>query len=125
MDLRLPPLWSPEIETRIRREAYSLDEQSKAQPKEVRYCTKCVVSNQRPRITFDADGICSACRYAEHQRTGIDWDARHRELAGLLSRHRKPTGYDVVVPCSGGKDSAMVAHRLRQGQRHGGAPPEA
>jgi N-acetyl sugar amidotransferase len=80
----------------------------------VRYCTRCVVSNQRPRITFDDDGVCSACQHAERKRTEIDWAAREQELAQLCDRHRSSDGsYDVVVPGSGGKDSAFVAHQLK------------
>jgi N-acetyl sugar amidotransferase len=83
-------------------------------PLEVRYCAKCVVSNQRPRIHFDENGTCSACRFAEHKRRGIDWAAREKELLKLLDRHRSSDGsYDVVVPASGGKDSAFVAHQLK------------
>ena len=79
----------------------------------IRFCTRCTVSSMRPRITFDADGVCSACRYAERQRAGIDWAARLDELQALLARSRRLTGYDVIVPCSGGKDSALVAHKLK------------
>ncbi|MBI5623419.1 MAG: N-acetyl sugar amidotransferase [Elusimicrobia bacterium] len=83
-------------------------------PLEVSYCTKCVVSNQRPRIHFDEDGVCSACKFAEHKRRNIDWDRREAELKKLLDRHRSSDGsYDVVVPASGGKDSAFVAHQLK------------
>ena len=115
---RLIPLWSPEIEARIRAEARSLDEQ--VRPDHVRMCTRCVVTNQRPRIVFDDEGVCSACRYAERKRSGIDWAARREQLLALLDRHRRPSGYDVIVPCSGGKDSAMVAHRLKH--EHGMHP---
>ncbi|MBI4199955.1 MAG: N-acetyl sugar amidotransferase [Chloroflexi bacterium] len=81
---------------------------------EVRYCVRCVVSNQRPRITFDEEGVCSACRYAERKRREIDWEKRERELCDLLDKHRRRDGsYDVIVPCSGGKDSAFVAHQLK------------
>jgi len=31
----------------------------------------------------------------------------------LLDQHRRERGYDVIVPCSGGKDSSMVAHKLK------------
>jgi len=83
-------------------------------PMEVQYCKKCVVSNQRPRITFDEEGVCSACRFAEHKQSGIDWEARERELAKLCDKHRSDDGrYDVVVPGSGGKDSNYVAHMLK------------
>ena len=33
-------------------------------PKEVVFCRKCTLSNQRPRINFDQVGVCSACNYA-------------------------------------------------------------
>lgn len=77
------------------------------------YCTKCVVSNQRPRITFDERGVCSACQHAERKKS-INWDERENELHKLLDKYRSKDGaYDVVVPCSGGKDSSYVAHQLK------------
>ncbi|MGL5257944.1 MAG: N-acetyl sugar amidotransferase [Proteocatella sp.] len=82
-------------------------------PDEVKFCKKCVISNQRPRITFDKDGVCSACRYAEFKKK-INWEQRERELMDLCDKHRKTNGeYDVIVPCSGGKDGSYVAHQLK------------
>ncbi len=82
-------------------------------PETVCFCKRCTISNQRPRITFDAEGVCSACRYAEFKMS-IDWSERERELATLCDRHRKNNGeYDVIVPCSGGKDGSFVAHILK------------
>ena len=40
-------------------------------PKEVKFCKKCVMSNQRPRISFDKNGICGPCRYTEMKNKGI------------------------------------------------------
>jgi len=83
-------------------------------PVEVKFCKKCTISNQRPRIQFDEEGICSACRYAEFKKTEIDWDEREEELVTLLDKHRRNDGsYDVIVPASGGKDSAYIAHQLK------------
>lgn len=83
-------------------------------PPEIRFCKKCTVSNQRPRITFDEHGVCSACNYAEYKRTKIDWAQREKELVELCNKHRKGNGeYDVIVPCSGGKDGSYVAHQLK------------
>lgn len=82
--------------------------------RKVQFCVRCVVSNQRPRITFDEEGVCSACQHAHRKRHEIDWAAREAELQELLEKYRSPKGeYDVVVPGSGGKDSAFVAHVLK------------
>jgi len=83
-------------------------------PNEIFFCKRCVISNQRPRISFDEDGVCSACTFADHKRSGIDWAQRERELAYLCDKNRKSNGeYDVIVPCSGGKDGSYVAHQLK------------
>ena len=42
-------------------------------PEEVKFCKKCTISNQRPRIIFDEKGVCSACNYAEYKRNKVDW----------------------------------------------------
>jgi N-acetyl sugar amidotransferase len=98
-------------------------------PEEVRFCTKCVISNQRPSSTvefkntkdekketicFDEHGVCDACRFAEVKNTEIDWDNRDEMLRRTLDRFRRTDGgYDVVVPGSGGKDSAFTSHILK------------
>ena len=83
-------------------------------PEEVKFCKKCTISNQRPRITFDENGICSACNFNKFKRESIDWDQRLNELNTLCDQHRSKDGsYDVVVPCSGGKDGSYVAHQLK------------
>ncbi|MCJ8166421.1 N-acetyl sugar amidotransferase [Pontibacter sp. E15-1] len=83
-------------------------------PDEILYCKKCTVSNQRPRIIFDEEGVCSACRFAEFKKSKIDWGKREEELIALLDKHRRNDGsYDVLVPCSGGKDAAYIAHELK------------
>ncbi len=84
-------------------------------PLEVKFCKRCTISNQRPRIGFDEEGVCSACRFAEHKRSKIDWLQREKELRAVCDRFRKSDGgFDVVVPSSGGKDSSSVAHKLKE-----------
>ena len=98
-------------------------------PKDVIYCKKCVISNQRPNsaveykhtkdskkatIYFDDNGVCDACNFTERKRHIIDWDDRDRQLRDLCDRHRKHDGsYDCVVPGSGGKDSFYASHILK------------
>lgn len=97
-------------------------------PTEVRYCRRCVMSNQRPASTVEfahrqdskkttlnitSDGICDACRHAEVKEK-IDWADREEQLLSLLDRYRRSDGYyDCLVPGSGGKDSAFQAHVLK------------
>jgi N-acetyl sugar amidotransferase len=95
------------VEKKQTRELYKL-------PEEVIFCKKCTISNQRPRISFDESGVCSACNFAEFKKNKIDWKQREEELKTLLSRFkRNDGGYDVLVPCSGGKDAAFIAHELK------------
>jgi N-acetyl sugar amidotransferase len=92
----------------------SMERQILDLPVEVKFCKKCVMSNQRPRILFDESGVCSACRNTENFKNRINWEQREQELIELLNKHRKNDGsFDVVVPSSGGKDSAFVAHQLK------------
>ena len=83
-------------------------------PREVKWCNRCVISNQRPRVIFDDDGVCSGCHNNNYKNHSVDWQKREKELVDLLDLHRKNDGsWDVIVPSSGGKDSGYVAHQLR------------
>jgi len=82
-------------------------------PRQIRYCTRCVMPETRPDILFDDRGVCSACRHFE-QRPDIDWDARRAELEEVLAEFRSRDGseYDCVVPVSGGKDSTYQVLKM-------------
>lgn len=92
----------------------TLDKQLENRPQRIIFCKKCVVSNQRPRITFDDQGTCSACVYAYRKHHEINWAEREQMLSNLLNKFRSKDGsYDCIVPASGGKDSGYVAHMLK------------
>lgn len=75
------------------------------------YCRRCVLPSSKPDLFIDPDGICSACR-AYDRRATVDWDARKAELLTILDRYRNPSGYDCIVPSSGGKDSHTQVLRM-------------
>ena len=97
-------------------------------PETVAFCTRCVMSNQRPSsaveydhtikskkqtLHFDENGVCDACNWAQMKDEKVDWAARERELRELCDRYRRDDGrYDVIVPGSGGKDSMYQSHVL-------------
>jgi N-acetyl sugar amidotransferase len=98
-------------------------------PEKVVFCRHCVISNQRPSSTvefkhrpeekkatigFDDSGVCDACRYHAIKDRQIDWAARDAQLRELCDRFRRNDGgYDIVIPGSGGKDSAYTSHILK------------
>ena len=63
-------------------------------------------------MNIDTNGVCDACRFAE-EKIKINWDFKRNELHKLCDKFRSKKGYDVVVPGSGGKDSAFTAHILK------------
>ncbi len=97
-------------------------------PEKVVFCQNCVMSNQRPSTSpelqkqstkietaaFDSDGICHPCKFLEIKKN-TNWMQREDELVQLLDKHRRNDGsFDVIVPGSGGKDSAYVSHVLKK-----------
>jgi N-acetyl sugar amidotransferase len=68
----------------------------------------------RPRIEFDDKGRCNACTWSEEKKS-FDWTDRQGELKNLLDKYRSKdgSGFDCVVPVSGGKDGSYVAHMLK------------
>lgn len=97
-------------------------------PEEVKFCSRCVMSNQRPvseiefkhtiktkkrTLNFNEENLCDACLNAD-KKESIDWKKREEELYELLDKYRSKDGsYDCIVPGSGGKDSAYQAHILK------------
>ena len=97
-------------------------------PPEVKFCSNCVMSNQRPvseiefkhtiktkkrTLNFNENNLCDACLNAQ-MKESIDWKKREEELLELLDQYRSKDGsYDCIVPGSGGKDSAYQAHILK------------
>ena len=96
-------------------------------PEEVRFCSNCVISNQRPNssvefldniekkknvINFDNNNICDACNFS-FKKQEIDWNKKENELIDLCDRYRDKNNYDCLIPGSGGKDSFYAAHLLK------------
>jgi N-acetyl sugar amidotransferase len=76
------------------------------------YCRKCLMPNSRPRVVFDANGVCNACHHMQEKKQ-IDWAARREEFFRVVEPYRGRGTWDCVVPWSGGKDSSSVAHKLK------------
>ncbi|MFH1094175.1 MAG: N-acetyl sugar amidotransferase [Candidatus Omnitrophota bacterium] len=80
------------------------------------YCKKCVMPSTRPGISFNENGICSACQAYEN-RKNIDFNKRWEEFKKLCNQYRGmngPHGYDCMIAVSGGKDSHFQVHILKE-----------
>lgn len=85
-----------------------------------RVCTRCVLDESVPDITFDRDGVCTWChRFDERARTSDGApERREGELARIVAQIKAAGAgrrYDCVIGVSGGADSsyaALVAIRL-------------
>ena len=81
----------------------------------MKFCSKCIMPNTRPGITFNEEGVCIACQNNERKKT-IDWDSRMKELEVLCDKYRreKPGQYDCIIAVSGGKDSHYQVHIMKE-----------
>lgn len=81
----------------------------------MRFCTKCVAISERPRVSFDDKGVCNGCQWTEVKKASLDWKKRRQQLEQICAEYRRTDGnnWDVIVPCSGGKDGSYVAWKLK------------
>lgn len=72
-------------------------------------CTKCILPETFPGITFDKNGICNYCENYEKQKT-----KGRKALEKIVSKYRNPSGEpDCIVAFSGGRDSSYGLHYIK------------
>ena len=82
----------------------------------IKYCKKCVMPSTRPGISFNKEGICSACVNYDN-RININYDDRFKELEKLCDKYRGmngKNGFDCAIAVSGGKDSHFQVHIMKE-----------
>ena len=75
---------------------------------EIKRCSKCVLPEAAPNITFDDQGVCNHCR--AYQKISYKGET---ELLKILDAYRG-TGrkYDCIVGMSGGRDSSCTLLKM-------------
>lgn len=84
---------------------------------EIKYCSNCLFPETKPDLSFNEEGVCSACTASELKDKGIDWDERAKQFHEIVDHYRLPkgkTGWDCIVPVSGGKDSTYQAYFMKE-----------
>ena len=78
------------------------------------WCSRCVYpSSSAVPLVFDENGVCNGCRVYE-EKAEIDWDERLELLLEIVEPYRKSTGYECIIPVSGGKDSYYQVHFVKE-----------
>ncbi len=71
----------------------------------MKWCQKCVLPDTRPNLIIDSSGVCNACINHESKPT-INWEERESQFLRVIEQAKEnSTGYDCLIPVSGGKDS--------------------
>tara|TARA_B100000029_G_scaffold499293_1_gene569504 strand:- start:1205 stop:2293 length:1089 start_codon:yes stop_codon:yes gene_type:complete len=74
-------------------------------------CKICVLTNTRPNVKFDINGICSVCNSFQQKEKKINWKLQKKKFKILVKQIKKQSsGYDVLIPVSGGKDSTWQVY---------------
>lgn len=87
----------------------SAEEKLLLHPKpDLRRCTKCVLPETMPYITFNEEGVCNYCTNYRPRNA----PKPKEELFDLVEPFRRIRGNDCVVPFSGGRDSCYALHLI-------------
>ena len=82
---------------------------------ESRSCIRCLLSTDVPGVAIDTDGLCSVCKSYDKHMNSWNQEASLKQFERTLSKIKKKNKlYDVLVPLSGGKDSAYVLYQCRK-----------
>lgn len=77
----------------------------------MKYCTKCVLSDNIFSVKLNEDGVCNYCvNYEKSSKAKV---VNEREEVNL-DEYKRPGGYDVLLAYSGGKDSTYSLFLLRE-----------
>ncbi len=81
----------------------------------MKICTRCVLAETYPGISFDGDGVCNFCTaYAVEEEKEVHLHFKSEdEVKESLKKHKNPgRKYDLPVPLSGGVDSCFTLIRI-------------
>ena len=86
---------------------YQEYEKNKVKISSLKRCTKCILPETMPFISFDDEGVCNYCKeYVVHKPKGLD------ALKKVLPKTSQ--SFDCLVTLSGGRDSSYGLHYIKK-----------
>ena len=78
-------------------------------------CSRCILPETYPNISYDKKGVCSICSNFENTWKKKDYTKSKQELEKIFDFGRKKgKKYNCLVPLSGGKDSTYVLYACKR-----------
>lgn len=81
-----------------------------------RVCSRCILDDRIPGITFDENGVCQYCKIHDELKRMYPLDDKGQEdldnLIKKVKRKGKGKKYDCIIGVSGGTDSTYTLYRL-------------
>jgi glucosamine--fructose-6-phosphate aminotransferase (isomerizing) len=77
-------------------------------PYTLRRCTRCILPETMPYISFDAQGVCNYCKHYKPRNKPRPIE----DLLALVEPYRRSQGDECIVPFSGGRDSCYGLHLI-------------
>jgi len=77
---------------------------------ELKRCSKCLLPETFPFISFDEHGVCNICKNYKTRNQPKPFEDLQRLVEPYRSKNGEP---DCIVPFSGGRDSSFVLHELK------------
>ena len=89
---------------------FNLLENQSEKIEKLKRCTKCILPETFPFISFDPEGVCNYCRNYKPKSPPKNLDG----LRQLIEPYRKSLPKsDCIVPFSGGRDSTFALHLVK------------
>ena len=83
----------------------------------MKICSKCILPETFPGISFNADGVCNLCQKFESKELKLAQDKKKYEQKFhqlLVHIHKMvQSSYDILMAYSGGKDSTYTMYLLK------------
>lgn len=82
---------------------------------ELKRCTRCILPETFPYITFDHDGVCNYCHGYQPKYKHLDKEKAQTAFLNRIESYRRDGSEpDVIVPFSGGRDSSYGLHLIKK-----------
>src|SRR5688572_25596050 len=81
---------------------------------ERRICSRCILPDSVPGITFNTEGVCSLCQAEDANPSRPKQRGGEQAFLSALAPRKRSAAYDCLCLYSGGKDSTFMLYVLSQ-----------